>query len=166
MTAAIIVAAVITAAGALGAAWLQHWLSHRQSSAKGPLSFTAAQRAILGRATELHLELAGPVVAAPDSPFGTEAFVGLQPDQKSALYCHASGPRRGEVARVNGGIGWFYLDRFGASKSPLGLPISDEYDIEGGRRSDFEGGRIEWNRRHDSLRVISKDGSSLREWQF
>lgn len=35
--------------------------------------------------------------------------------------------------------------RRGWEKSDLGYPTSDEYDIRGGRRSDFQGGYITWN---------------------
>jgi uncharacterized protein with LGFP repeats len=45
---------------------------------------------------------------------------------------------------VHGGIQlrWAAL---GAERSYLGYPISDEYSITGGRRSDFQGGYITWN---------------------
>ena len=33
----------------------------------------------------------------------------------------------------------------GAERSSLGYPKSDEFDIPGGRRSDFERGSISWD---------------------
>ncbi|MEK7866080.1 MAG: hypothetical protein AAB434_05310 [Planctomycetota bacterium] len=33
----------------------------------------------------------------------------------------------------------------GGTGSWLGFPLSDEYAIQGGRRSDFEGGYVVWN---------------------
>ncbi|MTK31506.1 polysaccharide deacetylase family protein [Nocardia seriolae] len=45
---------------------------------------------------------------------------------------------------VHGAILTRYL-QFGGTGSTLGLPISDEYTVEGGRRSDFQHGRIDWN---------------------
>ncbi|PRY12565.1 N-acetylmuramoyl-L-alanine amidase [Kineococcus rhizosphaerae] len=33
----------------------------------------------------------------------------------------------------------------GWENSPLGFPVSDEYDVPGGRASDFEGGRLRWD---------------------
>lgn len=36
--------------------------------------------------------------------------------------------------------------QLGWERSALGYPISGEYDVPGGRRSDFQGGSITWNR--------------------
>ncbi len=43
--------------------------------------------------------------------------------------------------------------QLGGTASSLGLPVSDEYDISGGRRSDFQHGRIEWNATTGALTV-------------
>jgi uncharacterized protein with LGFP repeats len=45
---------------------------------------------------------------------------------------------------VNGGILASYL-LIGGSQSELGLPVSDEFSVPGGRRSDFEHGYISWD---------------------
>ncbi|MBF6137147.1 polysaccharide deacetylase family protein [Nocardia otitidiscaviarum] len=45
---------------------------------------------------------------------------------------------------VHGAILGRYL-QIGGTGSRLGLPISDEYDIDGGRRSDFRHGAIKWD---------------------
>ncbi|MGY1640405.1 LGFP repeat-containing protein [Geodermatophilus sp. SYSU D00703] len=34
----------------------------------------------------------------------------------------------------------------GWERSGLGYPVSDEYEVDGGRRSDFEHGWIRWDR--------------------
>lgn len=93
------------------------------------------------------------IEALSESPQGTKSFVMALGDGKGALYCHANGPREGAVFLVQKGIGWHYRRTLGGSRSGLGLPVSDEYDIPGGRCSDFEGGRIEWSER-DGIRVF------------
>ena len=45
---------------------------------------------------------------------------------------------RGAIRDRWSSVGW--------ERSSLGYPTSDEYDISGGRRSDFQRGRIAWNR--------------------
>ncbi len=44
---------------------------------------------------------------------------------------------RGAILGAWGKTGW--------ERGPLGYPTSDEYDIPGGRASDFQGGRITWS---------------------
>lgn len=41
----------------------------------------------------------------------------------------------------------------GWENSPLGYPISDEYDIPGGRRNDFQHGNITWNASNGTTQV-------------
>ena len=51
--------------------------------------------------------------------------------------------RAGEAHHVRGLI----LDRYltlGGPAGGLGAPVSDEYDIADGRRSDFDGGQLTW----------------------
>lgn len=56
---------------------------------------------------------------------------------------------------VHGAILGRYL-QLGGTGSALGLPISDEYGIGTGRRSDFERGAIEWNATSGALAVLSR----------
>jgi uncharacterized protein with LGFP repeats len=163
--AAAIIGAIITAVATLAAASLQYWLSHRKPH-ETPLSFDKARAAIVGRARDLGMMLTGEVLAESTSSFGTEAFVARQGDDKNAFYFHTTGPCRGKVKRVQGGIGWYYLKRMGGSASLLGLPVSDEYDVKGGRRSDFEGGRIVWNRERDFLAVFNRSGVEIAQFKF
>ncbi|MGY1839026.1 MULTISPECIES: DUF3152 domain-containing protein [unclassified Modestobacter] len=39
-------------------------------------------------------------------------------------------------------------------QGPLGYPVSGEYDVDGGRRSDFQGGSIVWNRATGTTEVL------------
>lgn len=57
---------------------------------------------------------------------------------------HRSGARAGQTFEVNGCIATLYQS-MGGTNSWLGFPVSDEYDVPGGRRSDFEGGYITWD---------------------
>ncbi|MCZ2804327.1 hypothetical protein O2W18_04365, partial [Modestobacter sp. VKM Ac-2983] len=42
-------------------------------------------------------------------------------------------------------------------QGPLGYPVSGEYDVEGGRRSDFQGGSIVWDRATGGTEVLLTD---------
>lgn len=55
---------------------------------------------------------------------------------------------------VYGAILTAYLKK-GGPDSALGLPKSDEYDVAGGRRSDFQGGSITWNRSTNTTTVTT-----------
>lgn len=57
---------------------------------------------------------------------------------------HGSGRYAGTSFEVHGCIFKLYKSA-GGSTSWLGFPVSDEYDVSGGRRSDFEGGYVLWN---------------------
>lgn len=57
---------------------------------------------------------------------------------------HGNGTRAGRAFEVHGAIGQLYQS-LGGTGSWLGFPISDEYAVAGGRRSDFEGGYIFWD---------------------
>lgn len=85
-------------------------------------------------------------IDSADSRFGTQAFKMRLGDGKSVLYCHASGPLRGRVFKVQNGIGWYYEYDLGGSDSPLGLPTSHEErrDATGAQINFFEGGYISW----------------------
>ena len=86
-------------------------------------------------------------VSQASSPFGTSAFKVKLLDGKGAIYCHASGPLRGRIFYIRGGIGWYYEHELGGSVSALGLPTSHEekHDVKGCQISYFEGGYIEWS---------------------
>jgi len=57
---------------------------------------------------------------------------------------HGNGPSYGKSFEVHGCIYKLYKS-MGGTTSWLGFPISDEYDVAGGRRSDFENGYILWD---------------------
>jgi uncharacterized protein with LGFP repeats len=54
---------------------------------------------------------------------------------------------------VHGGISykWDNLDR---ENGALGYPISDEYDTDRGRQSDFENGHITWLQENREITVF------------
>lgn len=54
---------------------------------------------------------------------------------------------------VHGGILARYLKEGGAA-GVLGFPVTDEYSIPGGARSDFERGSIEWSRESGETRLV------------
>lgn len=68
---------------------------------------------------------------------------------KGDIYWH---PQFG-VHEVHGGISdkWGNL---GNEKGALGYPISDEYDVAGGRQSDFEKGHISWSEENGEITVF------------
>jgi uncharacterized protein with LGFP repeats len=68
--------------------------------------------------------------------------------QNGAIYWTPSGGPHG----VYGSIHSRYVAP-GAETSRLGLPISDEYAVPGGRASDFEHGRITWNAQTGAITV-------------
>lgn len=45
-------------------------------------------------------------------------------------------------------------EELGWEAGPLGYPTSGEYDVTGGRRSDFEGGSLVWTRATDTVEVL------------
>jgi hypothetical protein len=57
---------------------------------------------------------------------------------------HRDGRFAGRSFEVHGAIGQLYQS-LGGTNSWLGFPVSDEYSVPGGRRSDFEGGYIFWD---------------------
>ncbi|MBN1323462.1 MAG: hypothetical protein JW986_05610 [Methanotrichaceae archaeon] len=77
------------------------------------------------------------------SPYGTEGRFNLF--EGGVIIWHSNGPHAYSEFVVEGAIAYLYQS-MGGTASYLGMPISDEYDIEGGRRSDFEGGYIIWTR--------------------
>ena len=126
------------------------------------LSAPEADALLRQRARELGWNVAGNIEPVGPTPFGTVGFVLLAGDDKAALFCHASGARCGRVFEVHGGIGWCYLARLGAATGFLGLPVSDERPVEGGARSDFEAGYVEWRRQESTVFAYQNSGTGHR----
>ena len=80
------------------------------------------------------------------SPFGTTGRYALFSGWANAgvIIWHANGRFAGRSFEVHGAIGQLYQS-LGGTNSYLGFPVSDEYSVPGGRRSDFEGGYIIWD---------------------
>lgn len=99
-----------------------------------------------------HSEFGCPVMDAADagpSQFRTTGrwaeFNGS--DHRAMIFWHKNGAHAGQAYSVHGAIGLLYAS-MSRDASFLGFPITDEYDMPGGppgRRSDFEGGYIQWN---------------------
>lgn len=68
---------------------------------------------------------------------GTSASALLSSDLAGWAYKHKSGRYKGYVTGGKGGLGWHYQD-WEDLRSDLGLPVSDEYEVSGGWRQDFE----------------------------
>ncbi len=117
---------------------------------------TAAKQ--IAGAAEVHdVGRYGEVVKAPDSPFGTESYCATVNDGKGILCCHASGKHAGQVFYVRKGIGWFYVKKVGSTSSILGLPVTNEYETShDNRRTDFEGGSIEWIANEDKVKLTAE----------
>ena len=92
------------------------------------------------------------------SPSGADArqtlFAG------GVIVLHGSGRFAGSAFEVHGCIALRYLG-MGGTSSWLGLPVSDEFDIPGGRRSDFEGGSIAWDALTGGCMAMSDGSASL-----
>jgi uncharacterized protein with LGFP repeats len=60
----------------------------------------------------------------------------------------ATGARdvRGAIRDLWAATGW--------ERGPLGYPISDEYDVPGGKRNDFQRGSIVWDARTGATRIV------------
>ncbi|MCB1055596.1 MAG: toll/interleukin-1 receptor domain-containing protein [Acidobacteria bacterium] len=100
----------------------------------------------------------GPISPAALSPCGTVSFKMRLADGKGVIYCHASGPLRGQAFFVRKGIGWYYEHVLGGSASALGLPTSYEELREDGEDSPisyFEGGFMEWSPKTSIAKAVS-----------
>lgn len=172
-----IISALIGAIAILAATVLAHHLKKREQrreesdsaellAEKHPsMSLQEATARLADKAAGIGVNL-GEVTQAPVSSFGTTAFCASTRDGKGALYCHASGQRKGHVYHVRGGIGWYYHDKIGGPSSFLGLPLSDEAPVAEGQRSTFEGGFIVWKSRDDTVSVYdtrARSGAKLVE---
>lgn len=101
-------------------------------------------------------------------PIMNEAEAGVSPQGTSGRWAEFSGGnggfviwhRTGRLANtsfeVHGLIFRLYKS-LGGTASWLGFPISDEYDVPGGRRSDFEGGYIVWNAQTGETKAFQYD---------
>ncbi|MCP5053380.1 MAG: hypothetical protein GY940_39815 [bacterium] len=78
------------------------------------------------------------------SPQGTTGRYALF--QHGTMCTHRTGRYAGKSFEVHGDINRLYIGMRGTN-SWLGFPISDEYSVQGGRRSNFEGGYIYWEAR-------------------
>jgi hypothetical protein len=96
------------------------------------------------------------------SPQGTTGrWVEFNGGDGGYIVWHGSGRYAGKSFEVHGCIFRLYRS-IGGSNSWLGFPISDEYDVPGGRRSDFEGGYVLWNaqtRRCEAFRNETPGGN-------
>ncbi len=110
----------------------------------------AAYGGILGK----YLTLGG--AATLGLPLADEADAPGQPGARVSVFERSRiywSSQIGSYA-VFGGIMGQYLS-MGGSQSPLGLPVSDEYGVPGGRRSDFQGGSITWEAQTGRMSVAA-----------
>ena len=105
---------------------------------------------VWGPSLDTYLDYRGPAgfgfPTTDTRPIGTGTETRLE---KARIY--ASDATGAHV--VYGGILARYLDE-GGPEGVLGFPTSDEYDIQGGRRSDFERGSITWERETHETEVV------------
>jgi hypothetical protein len=80
--------------------------------------------------------------ASPHGTTGRYAF--FSAGDGGLIVWHRNGPHAGATFEVHGCIFKLYQS-LGGTGSWLGFPISDEYDVPGGRRSDFENGYVVWD---------------------
>jgi predicted Rdx family selenoprotein len=100
----------------------------------------ARYNSIGGTASYLGFPLSSEAEASA-SPFGTTGRYNLF--ENGVMIWERNGRAPGHVFIVQGAIAQLYQS-MGGTASWLGMPTSDEYDYNGGRRSDFEGGSIVW----------------------
>lgn len=98
----------------------------------------------------------GPEQDAARSPNGTDSR-GV-PFQGGAIVVHTTGPRAGTTFALFCSIGALYISMGGAGSWP-GLPVTDEVDITGRCRTDFENGYIVWDRLTGGS-IPMRDGSA------
>jgi uncharacterized protein with LGFP repeats len=77
------------------------------------------------------------------SPYGTTGR--WQPFEGGLIVWNANGRFANRAYSEEGAIAWLYQN-YGGTGSWLDMSLSFEYDWNGGRRSDFEGGYIFWTR--------------------
>lgn len=89
------------------------------------------------------------------SSFGTVGYRSMGRDGMAFAVYHCTGDRQGAVATCRRLIGGFVRRNWFGLEPLLGFPLRDEYLIDTGARSDFEGGKIEWVRRTREIEVYS-----------
>lgn len=119
-----------------------------------PLTFREAWERLDQRASALGWTWSATTQGVGPTAAGTLGFIRSADDGKTLLCCHATGPRRGSTFFVRGGIGFCYRRHFGGPRGFLGLPVSDEHAVPEGARSDFEGGRLVWQRQGSVVRAF------------
>src|ERR1039457_2462322 len=78
------------------------------------------------------------------SPIGTTGrWVQFAGSLGAYIIVHSSGRSAGQAFETHGLIFRLYASS-GGTASWLGFPIGDEHEIPGGRRSEFEGGYIDY----------------------
>lgn len=87
---------------------------------------------------------------AAASPRGTTGR--YQHFRHGYILWHRNGAYAGQVFATYGDIAYRYSQE-GGSSGWLGFPVSDEFSVSGGRRSNFEGGYITWDARTRETRV-------------
>ena len=84
----------------------------------------------------------GEATASPQGTTGRWALFDDTPKmQGGVLVMVTSGPRAGKVFMERGCVGAVY-QAIGSSGGVLGFPLTEEYEVTGGVRADFEGGTI------------------------
>ena len=96
--------------------------------------------------------------ASPQGTTGRYAFFGA--GDGGLIVWHGNGPRAGQAFEVHGCTFKLYQS-LGGTGSWLGFPISDEYDVPGGRRSDFENGFVFWDAQTRACQAFPYGGGSL-----
>lgn len=83
---------------------------------------------------------------AGKSPRGTTGRYAkfLAPPDGGVIHWIRNGANAGQSFETHGCI-YKLFSSLGGSVSWLGFPVSDEFSVQGGRRSNFEGGYIFWN---------------------
>lgn len=76
------------------------------------------------------------------------------PSGGSVIHWHRTGKYAGQAFETHGCI-YQLFSNLGGSVSWLGFPISDEYSVSGGRRSDFEGGYIFWDAKTSKCQALN-----------
>ena len=115
--------------------------------------------------------VAGPTAAKYDALGGPDSFLGLPTTHAQSvpggLDTRFQGGRilwsdRTGAQSVQGGIAARY-EQLGGPGGPLGLPITDELDVPGGRASSFVGGRILWSRATGAQPVLGEVADKYEE---
>jgi len=118
-----------------------------KKSAESTILSASSAESIIQSFSELRRIKIGHVSVGLKSALGTYSYTAKARDGMGAIYCHASGPLKGQTFYVRKGIGIVYEQFLNENKSKLGLPVSNEelVDGKGYPTSFFENGFIEWS---------------------